>query len=97
VPRWPCSTACSFSLAAYPLAIFAIDQPTMLTADRSLDPYGAATDRWKGRLVIARRRSGDVLVVGRKDGRDGVHMREHPVQFAHSILPFGCRQAMPCR
>lgn len=27
------------------LAIFAIDQPAMLTADGSLDPYGAATDR----------------------------------------------------
>jgi hypothetical protein len=36
-------TACS--LAADLLAIFSIDEPTMLTAKGTLNPYGTATDR----------------------------------------------------
>jgi hypothetical protein len=35
----------AYGMAADLLAVFAIDQPSMLTADGSLDPYGAATDR----------------------------------------------------
>lgn len=42
-PKWRVRAA--HHLAADLLAIFGVDQPSMLTAEGTIDPYGAATDR----------------------------------------------------